>query len=125
MSEKFSKLKNNVFMFALIYNNFNVDFAQQILMFSFKLKLYKNCFNSKNAKMFFTHENENHIINLKFEKNYCTIHFTRFRKKNFYFFLKFLLKNLALNRIRKFFNFIETLILFAFKKNNSLRLCVR
>ena len=37
-------------------------------MFSFKLKLYKDYFDSKNAKMFFTHENENHVINLKFEK---------------------------------------------------------
>ena len=37
-------------------------------MFSFKLKLFKNCFDSKNAKMLFTHKNKNYIINLKFEK---------------------------------------------------------
>ena len=37
-------------------------------MFSFELKLYENCFDSKNAEMLFTHENENHVINLKFEK---------------------------------------------------------
>ena len=34
-------------------------------MFSFKLKLYKNYFDLKNAKIFFTHENKNYIINLK------------------------------------------------------------
>ena len=37
-------------------------------MFSFKLKSYEDCFDSKNAKMLFTHEDENHVIDLKFEK---------------------------------------------------------
>ena len=59
---------NNVSIFALICSNFNADFAQQILMFSFELKLYENCFDLKNAEMLFTHENKNHVINLKFEK---------------------------------------------------------
>ena len=65
---KFLKLENNISIFALICSNFNADFAQQISMFSFKLKLYEDYFNSKNAEMFFTHENKNHVINLKFEK---------------------------------------------------------
>ena len=51
-----------------IYNNFDVDFAQQILMLSFKFKLYKNCFDSKNAEMLFIYKNENHVINLKLDK---------------------------------------------------------
>ena len=68
-------------MFALICNNFNADFAQQILMFSLKLKLYKNCFDSKNAKIFFTHENENHVIDLKFEKESSYDSFYAFSKK--------------------------------------------
>ena len=55
-------------MFALIYNNFNVDFAQQISMFLFELKLYKKYFDLKNAETFFTHKKNNHVINLKFEK---------------------------------------------------------
>ena len=37
-------------------------------MLSFKLKSYKDCFDSKNAKMFFTYKNENYVINLKFDK---------------------------------------------------------
>ena len=37
-------------------------------MLSFKLKLYKDCFDSKNAEMLFTHEDENHVIDLKFDK---------------------------------------------------------
>ena len=55
-------------MFALICNNFNADFVQQILMLSLKLKSYKDYFDSKNAEMSFTHENENHVINIKSEK---------------------------------------------------------
>ena len=66
--KEFLKSKNNISIFALICSNFNADFVQQILIFSFELKLYKDCFDSKNAKMFFTHENENHVINLKSEK---------------------------------------------------------
>ena len=65
----FLKLKNYILIFALIYNNLNVEFAQQILMFLFELKLYKNYFDLKNAEIFLTHENKNHVINLKFNKN--------------------------------------------------------
>ena len=38
--------------------------------------------------------------------------------------MKLFIKNFALNCIREFFNFAETLILFIFKKNNNLRLYV-
>ena len=57
-------------MFTFVYNNFNADCAQQMLILSFKFKSYKDCFDSKNAKMFFTHENENYVINLKFDKKF-------------------------------------------------------
>ena len=55
-------------MFAFVCSNFDADFAQQMLMLLFKLKSYENCFDSKNAEMLFIHENENHVINLKFDK---------------------------------------------------------
>ena len=55
-------------MFAFVYNNFYVEFAQQMSMFLFKFKLYENCFDSKNAEMLFTYENKNHVINLKVNK---------------------------------------------------------
>ena len=118
--EKFLKLKNNVFMFALICNNFNADFAQQILMFSLKLKLYENCFDSKNAEMLCTHENENHVINLKFEKESSYDSLYAFLKKKLQVLRNYLLENLALNRIREFCNFIKASMLFIFKKNDSL-----
>ena len=52
-------------------------------MFLFKLKSYKDCFDSKNAEMFFTHKNENHVINLKFEKELLYNSFYAFSKKKF------------------------------------------
>ena len=55
-------------MFAFIYNNFETDFAQQMSIFLFKFKLYKNCFDSKNAEMLSIYKNENHVIDLKFNK---------------------------------------------------------
>ena len=45
-------------------------------------------------------------------------------KKKFQILWNYLLKNLALNCICEFFNLIKTSILFVFKKNESLRLCV-
>ena len=111
-------------MFALIYNNFSVDLAQQILMFLFKLKLYKNCFNSKNAEMLLTHENKNYVIDLKHEKKSSYDLLYALSKKKLEILRNYLLKNLALNRIREFFNLVEILMLFIFKKNDNLRLCV-
>ena len=66
--EKFLKLKNKVSMFAFVCSSFDADSAQQMSVLSFELKLYKDCFDSKNAEMFFTYENENHVINLKLDK---------------------------------------------------------
>ena len=81
--KRFLKSENNVSIFALICSNLNVDFAQQILIFSFELKLYENCFDSKNAEMFLTHENENYVINLKFEKELSYDSFYALSKKEF------------------------------------------
>ena len=122
--EKFLKSENKISMFAFVYNNFDVDFAQQMSVLLFKLKLYKNCFDSKNAEMLFTHENENHIINLKFDKKSSYDFLYAFSKKEFQILWYYLLKNLALSCIREFFNLVETSILFVFKKNNNLQLCV-
>ena len=111
-------------MFAFVCSNFNDDFAQQMLILSFKLKSYENCFDSKNAEMFFTHENENHVINLKFDKKSSYDFLYALSEKKLQILRNYLLKNLMLNCIREFFNFAETSIVFIFKKNNNLRLCV-
>ena len=91
---------------------------------SFKLKLYKNCFNSKNAEMLFTHKNENHVIDLKFDKKSSYDFLYALSEKKFQVLRNYLLKNLALNHIREFFSLARTSILFVFKKNDNLRLYV-
>ena len=123
-SKKFLKSENNISIFALIYSSFNADFAQQISMFSLKLKSYKDCFDSKNAEMLLTHENKNHVIDLKSEKKSSYDSLYALSKKKLQILQNYLLKNLALSRIREFFNFVKTSMLFIFKKNESLRLCV-
>ena len=112
-------------MFAFVCSNFDADFAQQMLMLSFKLKSYEDCFDSKNAKMLFIHENENHVIDLKRDKKSLYDLLYALLKKEFQILQNYLLKNLALNRIREFFSFAETSILFIFKKNDNLRLYVK
>ena len=93
-------------------------------MFSFKLKLYEDCFDSKNAEIFLMHKNENYIIDLKLEKKSSYDLLYAFLKKKFQVLRNYLLENFALNRIREFFNFVKILMLFVFKKNNNLQLCV-
>ena len=73
-------------MFAFVCSNFDVDFAQQILMLSFKLKSYENYFDSKNAEMLFTYENENHVIELKFNKKSLYNLLYALLKKSFKFY---------------------------------------
>ena len=111
-------------MFAFICNNFDADFAQQMLMLLFELKSYEDCFDSKNAKILFIHKNENHVINLKLNKKSSYDSLYALSKKKLQILQNYLLKNFALNCIRKFFSFAETSILFIFKKNDNLRLCV-
>ena len=52
-------------------------------MLLFKFKSYKNCFDLKNAEMFFTHKNKNHVINLKFDKRSSYDIFYALLKKEF------------------------------------------
>ena len=50
-------------------------------MFLFKFKSYKDCFDSKNAEMFFLHKNKNHVINLKLDKKLLYNLFYAFSEK--------------------------------------------
>ena len=73
-------------MFAFVYNNFDVDFTQQMSELLFKFKLYKNYFNSKNAEMLSTYKNENHVIDLRFDKKLSYNLFYALSKKSFKFY---------------------------------------
>ena len=84
-------------------------------MLLFKFKSYKNCFDSKNAEIFFIYEDKNYVIDLIFnKKSLYNLFYTLFKKLQV--LRNYLLKNLILKFIRKFFNFTKTLILFIFKK---------
>ena len=122
--ERFLKSEDRISMFALVCSSFDADSAQQMSVLLFELKSYEDCFDSKNAKMLFTHENENHVIDLKLDKKSSYDLFYALSKKELQILRNYLLKNLALSRIREFFSLAETSILFIFKKNDSLRLCV-
>ena len=74
--------------------------------------------------MLFIHENENHVIDLKFDKKSLYNFLYALSERKFQVLWNYLLKNFTLSCIRKFFNLVETLILFIFKKNDSLQLCV-
>ena len=88
------------------------------------LKSYENCFDFKNTKTLFEHENEDHVIDLMlgakslYESLYILSETELDVLKNY------LLKNLTLNRIRESTNRASASMLFVFKKNDSFRLCV-
>ena len=67
-------------------------------LFSF-LKNYENCFDFKNAKTLFEHENENYIINLLLSAKSSYKSFYNFFKTKFEILRNYLLKNLILNCI--------------------------
>ena len=93
-------------------------------MFSAEFKSYENCFDSKNVKILFTYENKNHVIELKLNKELLYDPLYALFEKKFQILRDYLLNNLALNHIREFFNLVKVSILFIFKKNDNLRLCV-
>ena len=88
------------------------------------LKSYKNCFNLKNAKILFEHENEDHVINLMSDAKPLYESLYIFSETELDVLRNYLLKNLILNRIREFTSRASALMLFVFKKNDSFRFCV-
>ena len=105
-------------------SNLNVEVTSKMRKLFTFLKNYKNCFNFKNAKTFFEHENENHVIDLLLNAKSSYESLYIFSETKFKILRNYLLKNLILNCIRKFTNCANTSMFFVFKKNNSLRFCV-
>ena len=85
---------------------------------------YEDCFDFKNAKILFKHENKNYIINLILDaKPPYKLLYILF-KIELDILKNYLLKSLTLNRIREFTSRANALMLFVFKKNNNFRFCV-
>jgi len=88
------------------------------------IKNYNNIFDSKNAFILFDYKKKNYNIDLLPDKKsfYKLLYFLF--EKELDILQKYLLKNLMLNRIRKFISSADISILFVSKSDNSLRLCV-
>ena len=122
--KKFLNLNNKIFIYALMCNNLNVKTASKMRKLLIFLKNYENCFDLKIAETFFEHENEDHVIDfLSNAKSSYKSLYILFKTK-FKILKNYLLKNLILNRIRKFMNRANASMFFVFKKNNNFRLCV-
>ena len=113
-----------MFVYILICITFDVEITLEMRKLFEFLKIYENCFDFKNAKIFFKHENENHVIDLMLDAKPSYKSLYILFKIEFNVLKNYLLKNLILNRIRKFTSRANALMFFIFKKNDSFRFCV-
>ena len=122
--ENFLDLDDKVLVYVLICITFDVEITFEMRKLFEFLKSYENCFDFKNAKTLFEHGNENHIIDLMFgaKSSYESLYILF--KTELDVLKDYLLKNLILNYIREFMSRASASMLFVFKKNNNLRLCV-
>jgi hypothetical protein len=88
------------------------------------IKNYNDVFDSKNAFILLNYKKKNHSINLLSSKESFYELLYSFFKKELDILQEYLLKNLALNKIRKFISLINASMLFVLKSDNNLRLCV-
>jgi len=88
------------------------------------IKNYNDVFDLKNAFILSNYKKKNHDIDLLLSKELFYELLYSFFKKELDILQEYLLKNLALDRIRKFISLVNALMLFVLKSNNSLRLCV-
>jgi len=88
------------------------------------IKNYNNVFDLKNAFILLNYKKKNYNINLLLNKKSLYELLYSFFEKKLNILQEYLLKNLTLNKIRKFINFVNALIFFVLKSNNNLRLYV-
>jgi len=88
------------------------------------IKNYNNIFNLKNAFTLLNFKEKNYNIDLLLSKEPFYESLYSFSKKKLNILQKYLLKNLTLNKIRKFISLINASMLFVLKSDNNLKLCV-
>ena len=98
-SENFFDLDDRMLVYALTYITFNVKITFAVRKLLELLKSYENCFDFKNAKILFEHENENHIIDLMLDAKPSYESLYILSEIEFNILRNYLLKNLILNRI--------------------------
>ena len=120
----FFDLDDKVLIYVLICITFDIEITFEIRRLFELLKSYENCFDFKNTKILFEHENENHVIDLMFGAKLLYELLYIFFKTEFDVLKNYLLKNLILNRIQEFTSRASASMLFVFKKNDNFRLYV-
>jgi len=86
------------------------------------IKNYNNVFNLKNAFIFLNYKKKNYNINLLLSKDFFYELLYFLFEKELSILQEYLLKNLTLNKIRKFINLVNISMLFVLKSDNNLRL---
>ena len=114
--EDFLDLDDKVLNYALICSTFDIEITSKMRRLLEFLKNYKNCFDLKNAKTFFEHENKNYIINLVLDAKSLYKSFYTFSETELNILRNYLLKNLTLNCIREFTSRASASMLFVLKK---------
>ena len=120
----FLDFDDKMLVYILICIMFDVKITFEMRRLLEFLKNYENCFDFKNAKILFEHENKDHIIDLMFDAKSLYESLYTFSETEFDVLKNYLLKNLILNRIQEFTSCASASMFFVLKKNDSLRLCV-
>ena len=120
----FLDLDDKVLVYVLICITFDVEITLEVRRLPELLKNYENCFDFKNAKILFEHEDENHVIDLILGAKSLYEPLYTLSETEFDVLRNYLLKNLTLNCIREFTSRASASMLFVLKKNDNLRLCV-
>ena len=97
--KNFFNFNDKIFVYTLICNNLNIEFASKMRKLFTFLKSYKNYFDFKNAKILSEHKNENHVIDFLLDAKSSYELFYIFFKTKFKILRNYLLKNLILNYI--------------------------
>ena len=111
-------------VYVLICITFDVEITFEMRKLLEFLKGYKNCFDFKNVKILFEHENKDQIIDLMLDAKLSYELFYIFSEIELDILQDYLLKNLTLNRIREFTSRANASMFFVFKKNNNFRFYV-
>ena len=122
--KNFFDFDDKMLVYALICITFDVEITLEVRRLFESLKSYENYFDFKNAEILSEHENEDHIIDLMLDAKPLYKPLYILSETELDVLKNYLLKNLILNRIREFTSRANASMLFVFKKNDNLRLCV-
>jgi len=121
------KFEEFVLVFVFICCNFDTNEKfrlRDVLKKMQNIKNYNNIFDSKNVFTFFNYREENYNIDLLSNKIFFYKLLYFFFEKELDILQEYFLKNLILNRIRKFISFVDISILFVSKNNSNLKLYI-